>query len=533
MAKLLPQAFTEKMELLLGDEFAAFMASYEQPRWYGLRVNTLKASADAFARISPFALQPVPWAEDGFYYGDGDRPGKHPYYHAGLYYIQEPSAMAPAALLDVQPGDRVLDLCAAPGGKSTQIAARLAGQGVLVSNDIQAERVKALMKNLAVFGVRNAVGTNETPDGLLRRFAGYFNKVAIDAPCSGEGMFRKDDNMIASWETHSVTRCAAMQADILDTAARLLAPGGLMVYSTCTFAPEENELSLARFLDKHREFSVVPVDQADRERYGFAAGRPEWLAPPYAEAAPALLAEAATATGGAVRLWPHRIRGEGHFVALLRHNGPEAGSAEAGGGVDAGASAWAGASASAPPPVTACAAADVQTKGPGPGPGATRRKERVKGGAAPAASAPDLLPWFDFMADNLTRPLEGRWVCYGSSVYWTNWDIPDLSGLKVARPGWFVGTLKKNRCEPSHALALGLRREDALRRIDLESDDPDVVRYLRGDTLELSAERMEREHSGVPLKGYCLVCVDGYPLGWGKWLDGILKNEYPPGWRWT
>lgn len=520
MAKLLPRAFTDKMERLLRDEFAPFMASYELPRLYGLRVNTLKASVDDFTRMSPFALTPVAWTEGGFYYGEGERPGKHPYYHAGLYYIQEPSAMAPAALLDVQPGDRVLDLCAAPGGKSTQIAARLAAgsSGVLVANDIQAERVKALVKNLAVFGVRNAVVTNETPEGLLRRFAGYFNKIVIDAPCSGEGMFRKDDDMIASWETHSVTRCAAMQADILDAAARLLAPGGLMVYSTCTFAPEENELSIARFLDRHREFAVVPVSEADRERCGFAPGRPEWLAPPYADAGGApVSAAAAAATGGAVRLWPHRMRGEGHFVALLRHNGEAEGSrsAAATGGVEASARALGGGHVAA---------------------AATRRRERVKGVAAASAAsaaAADLRPWHDFMADNLTRPIEGRWVCFGSSVYWTNWELPDLSGLKVARPGWFVGTLKKNRCEPSHALALGLRRGDALRRIDLSAADPDVVRYLRGDTLELPAERIDREHDGVPLKGYCLVCVDGYPLGWGKWMDGIVKNEYPPGWRWT
>ena len=186
----LPAGFVEKMKDLLGDELPAFLDSYEEPRAYGLRVNTLKMDATAFRERSPFTLSPVPWVKEGFYYEEGERPGKHVYYHAGLYYIQEPSAMAPVELLDVQPCQRVLDLCAAPGGKSTQIAAKLQGSGVLVVNDNHSDRVKALVKNLELFGVRNAVVLHERPERMVGPLAGYFDRILIDAPCSGEGMFR-------------------------------------------------------------------------------------------------------------------------------------------------------------------------------------------------------------------------------------------------------------------------------------------------------------------------------------------------------
>lgn len=389
--------------------------------------------------------------------------------------------MAPVELLDVRPGDKVLDLCAAPGGKSTQIAAKLQGQGLLVSNDNQAERVKALVKNLAVSGVRNAIVTNETPERLARAFPGYFDKILIDAPCSGEGMFRKDDDMVASWESHSTMRCAAMQREILDAAAKLLAPGGRIVYSTCTFAPEENEAQVARFLDANPEFEVLSAAPSGL----FDPGRPEWIAGPVWTVGKTFTPSSASQVAGAYRLWPHRIRGEGHFAAVLQHRGNKEN------------------------------ARDAQ--------------------AAPQRTAGlhELGSWREFMDSQLVAPIDGSWVTFGDRVFWTNWQLPDLSGLQVARPGWFVGTMKKNRFEPSQALAMGLSMQQARRTVHLKSSEPETLRYLKGETLMLPDDRLVTSGDDTPAKGYVLVGVDGFPLGWAKWQNGMLKNEYPAGWRWT
>ncbi|HTG68093.1 MAG TPA: RsmB/NOP family class I SAM-dependent RNA methyltransferase, partial [Candidatus Udaeobacter sp.] len=310
----LPRKFTEKMEKLLGNEFDKFMSSYEAPRVYGLRINRLKLSALNWKKLSPMGetVRPIPWAEDGLYYKEGERPGKHPHYHAGLYYIQEPSAMAPVELLDVQPGHRVLDLCAAPGGKSTQIAGKLQGSGVLVTNDNARERTKALAKNIELAGVRNAVVLNEEPAAIAAAFPAWFDRILVDAPCSGEGMFRKDDSMIADWEKHSVLRCSVMQRDILRDAAAMLAPGGIIVYSTCTFSPEENEQQIAAFLAEHDDFFVEAVPH----QFGWTAGRTD-LAAETAQ----LDSERLQSIQGTVRLWPHLIEGEGHYAAVLRRGG--------------------------------------------------------------------------------------------------------------------------------------------------------------------------------------------------------------------
>ncbi len=272
----LPVLFRDKMKERLGGEFEAFMASYDAQRWYGLRVNRLKITPVDYLAIAnrEGRLEPIPWSEEGFYYDESSRPGKHPHYHAGLYYIQEPSAMVPAELLDVRPGDRVLDLCAAPGGKSTQLAGKLGGEGLLVANDNARERTKALAKNIELAGVRNAVVLNEEPAALAEVFEGFFDRILVDAPCSGEGMFRKDESMIRQWERHSVERCSLMQHDILRHAMRMLAPGGRLVYSTCTFSPEENEEQIASLLLDHPELSVIEVPL----HHGWTAGRPDWTA---------------------------------------------------------------------------------------------------------------------------------------------------------------------------------------------------------------------------------------------------------------
>lgn len=505
------------MRDLLGEEFQAFLASYEEPRYYGLRMNPLKVQKDEFLRVCPFRLSSVPWAEEGFYYEEGERPGKHPYYHAGLYYIQEPSAMLPVELLDIQPGELVLDLCAAPGGKTTQIAGKLRNTGLIVANDNQPDRVKALVKNIELFGVRNAVVLNEVPQRLAPRFPGFFDKILIDAPCSGEGMFRKDEDMVRQWERDTVEKYAAMQRDILRHAAAMVKPGGRIVYSTCTFSPEENEWTIAGFLDENPHFRVVPVPLA----HGFRSGRPDWV-PVEEEAKDArgggFSAKSAGATAGTIRLWPHRLQGEGHFAAVLERV-PEEGRNESPVGLFVGIS-----------PKVNDGAIDREIKR-GKRSGVNgKQKAGGRQGTAPSPSI-DLDLWRIFQQDQLDARLEGIPVAYGEYLYLSPSGIPDLSGLKVARPGWHIGSLRRGRFEPSHPLALGLFPEEVRRVLQMPADSGEIIRYLKGETLMVDETRILRPE-GVAPKGYVLVAAGGFPVGWGKWADGMLKNEYPAAWRW-
>ncbi|TNJ65258.1 rRNA cytosine-C5-methyltransferase [Paenibacillus hemerocallicola] len=526
MAKL-PDFFMRKMECLLQDEYPAFLDSYEQPRLQGIRVNGLKMAVDGFQEMSPFPLSPIRWAKGGFYIPETERPGKHPYYHAGLYYVQEPSAMAPVELLDVRPGDKVLDLCAAPGGKTTQIAAKLEGKGLLVTNDNQPDRVKALVKNVELYGITNAIVLNETPERLAPAMPGFFDKILVDAPCSGEGMFRKDDSMVKGWDEHSPRRYADMQSGILAKAADMLKPGGRLVYSTCTFSPEENEQIIEAFLRERPGFRVVSIPP----QHGFAPGRPDWIA----QVQGGRLDELSRTVEGTVRLWPHKLPGEGHFAAVLERT---------------------------------CGRTDPESEAMFTRPkksydrnaqsdsrmkrrfeekaGRTDGKQRINGRSANGgrpegasrsgvASASDGEYLFrSFAAGQLNAELSGNVKLQRDYVYLSPEEAPDLDGLKVARPGWFVGTLRGDRFEPSHALAMGMKRDtDSVRSIDFVTGEPEVIRYLKGETLQISEERLRRSRPDLQAKGYCLVCVDGYPLGWGKWMDGMLKNEYPPGWRWS
>lgn len=511
MAVQLPPAFLERMEKLLGDEYPAFLDSYDAPHFAGVRANLLKINQAEFEQIVPFPVRPIPWCRTGYYTEEGLKPGKHPYYHAGLYYIQEPSAMAPVEALGVQPGDRVLDLCAAPGGKSTQIAGKLQGTGILVTNDISAERTKALAKNIELYGVRNAVVLNEAPDRIAKAFPHYFNRILIDAPCSGEGMFRKDADMARQWEKHSVMKCEAMQKDILKSAAELLAPGGTIVYSTCTFAPEENEGMIAAFISRHPEFSIIPIPQ----EWGISGGRPEWLKlAGSSEEDKDYTAEAASETSNCGRLWPHLIEGEGHFVAVLRHNGDEAGMEVP------------DAQANAPEKIHVS-----ENRRP-----LKDKLSRRKKNGPPERTEPSeqelLGSWSSFAASNLKLKSEGELIMFGGNVYLSPLAKEQLNGLKTVRPGWYVGTVKNGRFTPGHPLAAALRPEEALRTLSLSSEGGEAVRYLKGETLAISPDRIQCVE-GIEPKGYVLVCIDGYSAGWGKWLDGMLKNEYPAGWRWT
>ena len=286
---MLPQDFLNRMEKQLGAEFPEYLQSLERPRAVALRFNPLKGEQPQM----DFVGSSVPWEPMGYYYDPDARPGLHPYHEAGVYYLQEASAMSAVALLDPQPGEKVCDLCAAPGGKTTQIAGRMNGEGFLLCNEINPKRAKILSRNIERMGVANALVTNEHPARLAERYVGFFDRVLIDAPCSGEGMFRKEEAAVTDWSLETVAMCATRQKEILHSGAELLKPGGRLVYSTCTFAPEENEMTIAAFLETHPEFSLEETDAP-------------WFTP---------------AGKGQFRLWPHKLLGEGHFAAVLRKHG--------------------------------------------------------------------------------------------------------------------------------------------------------------------------------------------------------------------
>lgn len=455
----LPKAFEEKMKQLLGEEFEEYIACYEAPRYYGLRVNTGKISVEEFEKICPFEISPIPWIPNGFYY-DGDKvtPSKHPYYFAGLYYLQEPSAMTPASRLPIEPGDKVLDVCAAPGGKATELGAKLKGQGLLACNDISSSRAKGLLKNIEVFGIGNVLVLSEEPGNLEEYFSEYFDKILIDAPCSGEGMFRKDKKMVSAWQEHGPEFFSNIQKSIIRQAARMLKPGGMMLYSTCTFDAGENERIIDGLIRDFPEFQILPMEAYE----GFAAGMPQMTDSGREE------------LKNTVRIFPHKMKGEGHYLALLRKGSEISKTTE------------------------------IQEK---------KANKKI----------PEELA--DFFK-NVSMDLDSsRLDIHGERVYYMPEGLPQLKGVRFLRTGLLLGELKKKRFEPSQALAMTLKKEEYKHSIDFPVSDERVKRYLKGETLEVDDLVGEKE------SGWYLVCVDSYPLGWGKLSRGSLKNKYLPGWR--
>ena len=608
----LPAKFIEKMLRLLGDEeYEQLISALSGERVYGLRINRLKISIEDFLKISPFDLEAVPWADDGFYISGEDAPGRHPYYHAGLYYIQEPSAMLPGKVLGAEPGDKVLDMCAAPGGKTVQIAAAMKRRGLLVSNDINAERVKALVKNIELCGIRNAIVLNESPENLVSNFKEYFDKILIDAPCSGEGMFRKDETAVRSWESFKCERCSKMQETILHYADLLLKPGGTLVYSTCTFSPEENEQMIIDFVTKHKGYELVEIPKLA----GIEGGRPEWAGIAGKQAC-ALEQQALGSSGRAhdigkglsgcdwdtavgnserfrfadesssrcvdygileraARLWPHKVRGEGHFVAKLVKKGTSSvhfsrssrvpcdlrftydshisgnmhypdGNVETdhsftGETVSSftgkTTSNFKGETASgligrAAPndqgrTVSGCvvgfgetahdprkALNDVNRQGGETSTGSTAGVE----GTIPYEKLPEVFR--KFVDENMNWFPDGVFLLKGRHLYHLPEPPPLLSGLKVVKFGWFLGTVEDNRFEPSHSLVMALDKGAFKRTLDLGAESAEVRSYLKGETLILKGD-----------EGLTAICVDGKTLGWAKQTGDMLKNMYPKGWR--
>ncbi len=455
------------MQALLGEDTPAFLASYKQPPVTGLRLNTLKISPEAWQKLNPFPLSPVHWCPAGYVVatntsGDEDAatsPGKHPYHAAGLYYLQDSSAMAAAALLAPRPGERVLDLAAAPGGKSTHLAALMQGQGLLVTNEIHPQRAWDLAENLERSGVCNTAILNETPARLAAHFGPFFDRVLLDAPCSGEGMFRKSPIARQEWKPGLVRSCALRQSEILTSAAQLVRPGGWLAYTTCTFNPEENEAVIDRFLATHLDFQLIILPKIE----GFGPARPDWVIP--ASLYP---------LGHATRLWPHRLVGEGHFIALMQKN------------MDS--------SASVSRPV----------------PFALRRPD-----------AATQRRFIDFWAQTMTIAPPQELHQSGSYLYQLPPHLPELEPLKQLHPGWWLGAIKPGRFEPAHALALGIQADQAQHIADFDPADPQLLAYLRGESLPIP---------GNP--GWVLITVSGFSLGWGKRSSGLIKNHFPRGLRW-
>ena len=464
---MLPEQFRNRMKQMLKEEYPAFENSYAKPSCQSLRINELKGDVSKVCEKVDFLEDKVVWAEGGYYYKEEGRPGKHPFHEAGVYYIQEASAMAPVTALSPKPGEKILDLCAAPGGKSTQIAAAMKGQGLLVCNEIHPQRAKILSENVERMGIVNALVTNHEPAVLKAHFGEYFDRILVDAPCSGEGMFRKNEEAVKEWSPENVSMCAGRQRDILESAAGMLRPGGTMVYSTCTFAPQEDEGAISSFLADHPEFRLLEIPHFP----GMEPGNPAYLESIcrmdfVTEESWAMQRELAKT----VRLWPHKLKGEGHFMACLRKEGVKAGETFSSGGIQKGL------------PVGECR------------------------------------EWLEFEKLNLRKSLTGQYLKFGDQLYLIPENMPSLKGLKVLRAGLHLGTVKKNRFEPSHALALSLRPEEAVHTYDLTVKEAEE--YLSGQTFQAEGE-----------KGWYLITVEGYSLGWGKLAGGIMKNHYPKGLR--
>ncbi len=468
-----PPLFLEQMQQLLEDEYPTWLQSYAAPARQGLRVNTLKIEAPSLRNRLPYRLEPLPWSPEGFLLETTPElvappPGKHPYHAAGLYYLQEPSAMAVARALDPQPGERILDLCAAPGGKSTHIVSLTGDRALLVANESHSQRVWELAENLERWGARNAIITNETPTRLAQRLERFFDRVLVDAPCSGEGMFRKSEAARRDWSPRLVRSCALRQSAILEDALRLTRPGGRLVYSTCTFNPIENEQVIASFLARHPRCELLEIQSYP----GFSPGRAEWVEPPLEN------------LKKTIRLWPHHSPGEGHFIAAIR-----------------------------------CCEGEEQ-------PPVRRRAPRPSIGRPEQAGRIFSEFCNEFLTDDPLRDLESVVRRVGARLYAIPRAALQLSGLKIVHPGWWLGTIKsarggESRFEPSHALALGLRSEAAKQQFNAAVSSSEILSYLRGEALPWDWG-----------EGWTLVGVDGFPLGWGKASQGRLKNAYPHGLRW-
>ncbi len=496
--KNLPQKFLDKMKLLFENDYNKFVDTYSKPSFCGLRANALKISKEELKSIADFLGDEISWSQDGFYYESTQRPAKSPLYHAGLYYIQEPSAMAVVNNIDIQPKMRVLDICAAPGGKTVNIASKLRGEGLLVSNDINHQRTKAILKNVELYGITNALITNEDHRTLEKMFPNFFDRIILDAPCSGEGMFRKDESLIKSWE-RSVSETIPVQRELLDACATMLKSGGLMIYSTCTFNEDENEKQILDFLDRHREFKCLDIPKEN----GLTSRD--------------ILPQSA-------RLLPHKLDGEGHFLCMLKKNSSDI-------------------SKSLTKNIFANKTHFNRDKLPHQYLDFEKENLNIKlGESFPCKTASDIDGSFACkttsdidrsFACKTTAGTDGSFACKTTSDIDRSFAVSDgklymeaytdeiVKGFKIVRNGLFVGEIKKEQFIPSQAFIMTLSKDDFKRYIDFDQNDLQIVKYLKGETIFVDGRE----------DGFYGIGVNGYPLGCGRLQNGKLKNGYNKNWR--
>ena len=403
MTAKLSDSYLWEARQLFGKDFPDYLDSFKEESTPSLRINTTKISVEEFLKIAPFKLESVPWTDNGFYYDPEDRPALHPYYYAGLYYLQEASAMVPAAFLPVEEGDKVLDCCAAPGGKATELLNKLKNSGSLIANDISATRAATLLHNVESWGCENYAVTAEDLRKLAQRWPLTFERILLDAPCSGQGMFRKDPALIRSYNEKDSKAYVPLQQELLDCALGMLKGGGTLLYSTCTFSICENESVIAYALEKHPDVHLLPLPKYP----GFMPGR--------------------NGMEECVRLYPHKLRGEGHFAALLE-----------------------------------------KTEENAPRPEKPGKQAEI----------PDVLKTFRHPFTN------GSFRRIGEKLYFLPEELEGLEKLRVLRSGLLIGEYNKDRFEYAHSFALALKKEEFDNVLDLSANDIRTLKYLKGETIE-------------------------------------------------
>ena len=438
----LPIEFCERMRELTGDEYDDFIKSYDTQINKGIRINTLKCS-DSLPMLN--SCEKIQWCEDGYYADNLSINGNHPYHASGVVYFQEPSAMAVACGMPIGENVKILDLCAAPGGKTTHIGARMGNHGLLLSNEIIPKRAAVLSENVERMGLTNTIVTNESPRQLSERFEGFFDGIIVDAPCSGEGMFRKEPQAVEEWSVNHTLSCAVRQKNILDDAYKMLKCGGYIMYSTCTFSYDENESVVQYMIDKYN-MQLCHIDGLDMLSDGIGDGMQDCR-----------------------RIFPHKNKGEGHFMALLR-----------------------------------------RTEESNPAKVHQKKKEKRKDTQLDLA----INLYREFEKSALNTKLDGEFVLFGDNLYLMP-EYINLDKLRVLRCGLHLGIIKRNRFEPSHALSHALPADTYINKVEFSLNSDEIKRYMHGETLSNNTT------------GWCIITADSYSIGWGKGSNGIVKNHYP------
>ena len=437
------ELFKKQMKDLLKDEYDDFKKALEKPSIKGFYTNPLKK--DILPYLDSQYIKPHVVVKNGYYFDYEHYPlGKSPFFLCGAYYIQEPSAMLVSHFLDVKEDDYILDMCGAPGGKTCAIASRLSNEGLMITNDIVPLRAKILSENVERFGLQNTIVTNCDPLSFVKILPGFFDKIILDAPCSGEGMFRKNDQAIDTWSLEKINECTHIQRQLLDAAMILLKDGGQLIYSTCTYNTQENEEQI-NYLLNHYDCQLIPLTKS----HGMSEGKD---------------------MKEAVRLYPHKYNGEGHFIALIQKIG-------------------------------------------------TSKPTKSKALKAHTSKQNQKLVE-DFYKHYLNIKVPKYLYDNQNHIYAIKPQFPNLEGIRVLRNGLYLGECKKNRFEPSLALALTLQKEDVKQSYTYHETDQAIQKYIHGEAIE-----------GTQQKGYGVIFVEDFPLSFYKESQHQAKNLYPKGLR--